>query len=194
MRSVAQLKKSCAALASFSQRNGKNAMSPRQLAEVGKFDGRILATVNDYPGMLAALRARAEELRISRETIDQVAGLPSGYSGKILGIKQVRRLNLISLGPVLGALGIKLVMVEDAAALRDFGGRSNKRHENRVRNNVVNIFRNRSEFSAMGKIGGKNSRKYMDKKTASELGRKAIKARWGKPRVVQVRDASEGVV
>jgi hypothetical protein len=194
MRSVAQLKKSCAALASFSQRNGKNAMSPRQLAEVGKFDGRILATVNDYPGMLAALRARAEELRISRETIDQVAGLPSGYSGKILGIKQVRRLNLISLGPVLGALGIKLVMVEDAAALREFGGRSNKRHENRVRNTVVYFFRNRKEFSEMGKKGGPNSRKYMDKKTASELGRKAIKARWGKPRVVQVRDASEGVV
>jgi len=195
MRSVAQLKKSCAALASFSQRNGKNAMSPRQLAEVGKFDGRILATVNDYPGMLAALRARAEELRISRETIDQVAGLPSGYSGKILGIKQVRRLNLISLGPVLGALGIKLVMVEDAAALREFGGRSNKRHENRVRNTVVYFFRNRKEFSEMGKKGGPNSRKYMDKKTASELGRKAIKARWGKPpRVVQVRDASEGAV
>ena len=194
MRSVAQLKKNCAAAASFSQRNGKR-MAPRQLAEVGKFDGRILATVNDYPGMLAALRARAEELRISRETIDQVAGLPSGYSGKILGIKQVRRLNLISLGPVLGALGIKLVIVEDAAALREFGGRSNKRHENRVRNTVVYFFRNRKEFSEMGKKGGPNSRKYMDKKTASELGRKAIKARWGKPpRVVQVRDASEGVV
>jgi len=199
MLSVAQLKKSCAAAASFSQRNGKR-MAPRQLAEAGKMneavprvDGRILSVFVDYPGMLAALRARAEELRLSRATIDQVAGLPSGYSGKILGIKQVRRLNLISLGPVLGALGIKLVMVEDAAALRDFGGRSNKRHENRVRNNVVNIFRNRSEFSAMGKIGGKNSRKYMDKKTASELGRKAIKARWG-TRVVQVRDASEGVV
>jgi len=145
-------------------------------------DGRILATVTDYAGMLAALRDRADELRLSREAIDQVAGLPSGYSGKILGIGQVRRLNLISLGPVLGALGVKLVMVVDGAALKQFGGRSAKRHENRVRHGVLTqlMMRNRKDFSLMGKVGGANSRRYMTGAAASRLGRKAAKARWRK--------------
>jgi len=145
-------------------------------------DGRVLATVTDYAGMLAALRDRADELRLSREAIDQVAGLPSGYSGKILGIGQVRRLNLISLGPVLGALGVKLVMVVDGAALKQFGSRSAKRHENRVRHGVLTqlMMRNRKDFSLMGKVGGANSRRYMSAEQASKLGRKAIKARWRK--------------
>jgi hypothetical protein len=145
-------------------------------------DGRILATVTDYAGMLAALRDRADELRLSREAIDQVAGLPSGYSGKILGIGQVRRLNLISLGPVLGALGVKLVMVVDGAALEQFGGRSAKRHQNRVRNSVKawQMLRNSKDFAAIGRIGGINRRRNMSAEQASKAGRKAAKARWRK--------------
>ncbi len=153
---------------------------------VPRVGGRILSVFVDYPGMLAALRARTEELRLSREAIDQVAGLPSGYSGKILGIGQVRRLNLISLGPVLGALGIKLVMVEDAAALRDFGGRLDKRKENMVRGSVTHMFKNRAEYREMGRKGRKSQLDKMTPKQKTALGRRLAKARWSKPRVLQV--------
>jgi hypothetical protein len=94
---------------------------------------RQLAEASDYDGLVAAIRMRVEELQISRETINEVAGLPAGYSGKILGLKQRRRLGMISLGPILGALGIKLVVVEDEQALKLVRGRFKKRNENLVR-------------------------------------------------------------
>jgi hypothetical protein len=76
-----------------------------------------LATIRDYSDLVAALRARANALDVSRGTIDEVAGLPSGYAGKLLALVPSKTLGRVSLGPVLGALGVMLVLVEDAAAL-----------------------------------------------------------------------------
>jgi hypothetical protein len=45
---------------------------------------RRLATVHNYHELHAALRARAAELRITREAIDAVAGLQGGYPAKAL--------------------------------------------------------------------------------------------------------------
>jgi hypothetical protein len=40
---------------------------------------------------------------------------------------------MLSLGPLLGALGVKLIMVEDAAALKLVAGRHKKRAEGCMR-------------------------------------------------------------
>ena len=111
-------------------------MAPRQLAEV-----------TDYPGLLVALRSRADELQVARETIDEISGLPARYSGKILGLKQVRRIGMLSLGPLLGALGVKLIMVEDAAALKLVAGRLRKRAEGCVRSATAS-----ASHGGLGKI------------------------------------------
>jgi hypothetical protein len=76
---------------------------------------RQLATISDYDGLIRALRARVDELDISRETIDLVSGLQSGYAAKLLA--QIKGVGRISLGPLLGTLGCVLVLVEDEAAL-----------------------------------------------------------------------------
>jgi hypothetical protein len=62
------------------------------------------------------LRRRADELRLSRRTIDNLSGLPDGYCQKLLGPAKRRKLGMKSLGAILGALGVRLVMVEDPAA------------------------------------------------------------------------------
>ena len=41
--------------------------------------------------------------------------------------------------------------------------------------------------AAMGKIGGKNSRKNMSRQAATEMGRKAAMARWGKKELSTAR-------
>jgi hypothetical protein len=43
-----------------------------------------LATVRTYDELLAALRARTDELQITRDTIDAVGGLPDRYAVKLL--------------------------------------------------------------------------------------------------------------
>jgi hypothetical protein len=69
------------------------------------------------PELLAAIRARRDALNISHETIDDLAGLPAGYTSKLLSPDPIRGIGYMSLGAVLGALGMALIAVEDSAAV-----------------------------------------------------------------------------
>jgi hypothetical protein len=76
--------------------------------------------VQDYVGLRDAVRARVEQLNISRACLDNVAGLPSGLAGKLLSqgeSKDVKRFGLLSLGLVLQATGLKMLLVDDRDAL-----------------------------------------------------------------------------
>jgi hypothetical protein len=80
---------------------------------------RVLAQVTDYAGLVGALRARCAELNLTFDVLDEIAGLADRYSSKLLtpAIKPSRTLGKMSLGAVLGALGLKLIVVEDPVAL-----------------------------------------------------------------------------
>jgi hypothetical protein len=76
-----------------------------------------LATVRDYDQLQQAMRARADNLNINRETIDELAYLPRGYAGKVLATKPSRRIGANLIGDFLRTLGLKLLVVEDADGL-----------------------------------------------------------------------------
>lgn len=93
---------------------------------------RIIGTVRShqgYDGFRGVLRSRAAELRLTRSLLNSISGL--SYVDKILmdsGRKKPgkgqgpRRMNRgigpTSLGPLLGVLGLKMVLVEDAEMLQ----------------------------------------------------------------------------
>ena len=52
-------------------------------------------------------------MRITNETIDEMAGLQPGYTSKQVCRPAMRRLGHVSLGLVLGGLGLKLTISED---------------------------------------------------------------------------------
>lgn len=87
----------------------------------------MTAPIRSMPELVDAVRARRDELNISHETIDNIAGLQSGYTSKLLGPVQLRGFSHMSLGAVLGALGIALVVVEDKEAKAKVEGRWQKR-------------------------------------------------------------------
>jgi hypothetical protein len=151
--------------------------------------GRVIASFSNYDGFIAALRTRANEMRIatSSDNVAHVAGLPDRYLGKLLAPKPIRRIGMISLAPVLAVLGAELWLIEDPEAVRRFGSRLKQRNNNLVRNSVVHLTKTKREYQKMGRIGGPLSRMYMSKERASEIGRKAAQARWSKPRVVKVK-------
>jgi hypothetical protein len=91
---------------------------------------RQLAVIGDYAGLIAALRERAEVLGVSNQTLEATAGLPAGYCGHVLGVKPSRQLGRLSLGLVLGALGVKLIVAEDPEVLERVRGRLVKRRRN----------------------------------------------------------------
>jgi hypothetical protein len=79
--------------------------------------GRVFT---DYQTLVETCRQRADEIGISRLELDRLAGLPQGYSGKLLGrdgagAKQ-KRMWPIGLEALLGTLGLKVLLIEDEAA------------------------------------------------------------------------------
>jgi hypothetical protein len=88
---------------------------------------RVLARVLDYGGLIAALRARTDFLNVSRSEIDRISGLMPGYTAKLLTVPPMRGLGPISLGAILSALGLALLVVEDADTTHRFTTKLAKR-------------------------------------------------------------------
>ena len=81
---------------------------------------RIIGTVcshDGYAGLQAAFRARAESLELSRERLDEGSGLQSGYVGKLLARVPIKGIGRTSLGPLMGVLAVKILIVEDTDLL-----------------------------------------------------------------------------
>jgi hypothetical protein len=102
------------------EREKPAAVQPKAVAAVavGQPARRLTAvarTIADYAEFLQAIRDRADEMQMSRLEIDHQAGLQDGYSGKTLGPAKRRAYGMRSLGPTLGALGLRLLLVEDTA-------------------------------------------------------------------------------
>ena len=90
-------------------------MTERTLGEV--------TTLNGYAGMIAIFRARFDELGITGETCDYLGGLAAGHTTKLLTRDHMKRFGPVTLGAILGVLGIKLVALVDEEALEQISKR-----------------------------------------------------------------------
>lgn len=90
-------------------------------------------TIADEADLVAALRARAEELNVSRAEIDRVAGLPSGYAGKMLCIPPIKYAGPQSFWNIAGALGLAVQLVVDPEATARFAGKMDQRDTKNAR-------------------------------------------------------------
>jgi hypothetical protein len=77
----------------------------------------VLAEVRNLSELHRALRERSEALNLSRNGLDALAGLETGYSAKVLAQNPARCLGPVSLPALLGALGLKLLVVIDEQAM-----------------------------------------------------------------------------
>lgn len=77
---------------------------------------KVLASFTGYSELIEALKVRCSSLNMTREILDELAELPSGYSGKLLGGAQVKSLGSLSLPAILNATGTRLQLIEDEAA------------------------------------------------------------------------------
>ena len=111
----------------------------------------------------AILRARFAALGVSLETVDHIAGLPTRYTAKVIGLQPTRRFGQFSLDGLLGAAGVMLVVVEDAEALDRVRNRLdapgavdyNRRSETHDRDQI-----NTADFMRkIGRLGGRKAPK-----------------------------------
>jgi hypothetical protein len=68
--------------------------------------------------LVAAFRACRDERGLTHERIDDLAGFPSGYAGKLMCDPPIKNLGWSSFGLGLGAFGKMLLMVDDPEQIR----------------------------------------------------------------------------
>jgi hypothetical protein len=151
---------------------------------------RRLAVVRSYYELVDAFRARVLELDTDYEEVDRVAGYTDTYTSKLLSPRPSRNFGEVSLGSMLGALGLELHVVEDPVGT----AKARARLKRRVFASVVTqpknapvVFRlSRRHFSRIGKLG---AAAYMTKLTPekrSAIARNASLKRWHKPRIQEI--------
>jgi hypothetical protein len=74
--------------------------------------------IRGMPDLLDALRARREELQLTCERLDDIAGFPGGYSAKLLAKNPIKNLGWLSFGLALDSMGVALVMVENPEQIK----------------------------------------------------------------------------
>ena len=135
----------------------------------------------------AVLRARFAALGVSFETVDHVAGLPTRYCAKVLGLQPTRSFGQISLDALLGAAGIKLVAFEDTEALDRVRSRlaplQRIDHTAAPKRKIVVKF-TREFMAEIGRLGGsKSNANRIRKQQRSLINRANALKRWQRPRV-----------
>jgi hypothetical protein len=144
---------------------------------------RQLGIARSYGELHQILRDRAHELDVSRLTLDDAAGLTGGHASKLLAPTPSRCLGATSMGLMLGAMGLALVVVEDAEALKRIQAKLPKRRASAVRPAVDAgpVSMAQALRNALRRNGRKGARARMTTLTPeqrSNIARQAARARW----------------
>jgi hypothetical protein len=85
-------------------------------APIPATEQRAIAVVRSYDDLRIALRAWCSEIGMTRVELDEQAGLADGHSGKLLSPRAVKTFGRVSLGRILAATGLVLVLAMDVDA------------------------------------------------------------------------------
>jgi hypothetical protein len=146
---------------------------------------RVIAVARDYDQLITAIRARRDELQVTHITIDEVAGLQGGYAGKLLCDPPIKLLGKVSFGCVLGALGLAVVLVQDNDALKKVQDRLVTRKHRKMRPDRSHTWFTAENAREMAKRRAAK----MSAKERSASASKAARARWRKPRLIEITPA-----
>jgi hypothetical protein len=129
------------------------------------------------------LRARADSINISRLQIDRHANFPDGYSSKVLSPQPTKKLSIEGICKLAPALGLDLALVENETYLLRIRSRSPPRDSSHAKHaGTVHIVFSKRHMLKNSKKGGQNSRKYVSKRRATMLARKAANTHWDRVR------------
>jgi hypothetical protein len=150
-------------------------------------DGRTLA---GYDVLIGAFRSRIVELETHMEAVDEVAGLPTRYTGKLLAFKFA--LGRTSLTPLLGALGLKLaVMIDDDADYKIKEGLNGLKKRGTKGSKLNNTgFRTGFENPRIARLARAKQITISSSKYRSMSARIAVCARWQKYRARKAAEAA----
>jgi hypothetical protein len=154
---------------------------PRQIA--------VVTSQGGYAAFMLAFRKRADDLGLTRETIDAISGLQSGYASKLLAPVPIRAIGPETLGPLLGSLAMRIVLEIDEEMLAQLKPRMVKTARPRKHASAGMLPLKRLKPRGYWRKSGvwsnvMNSRRALVLTPAkrSAIARKAARARWKRKR------------
>jgi hypothetical protein len=143
-----------------------------------------LGECRDYDDLRAALRARCEALNISRLELDRISGIANGYSSCVLSDTARKHIGAQTIGPLLAALGLKLLVVEDPDMVAKYTVRAEPRFGSMAHTNTRQLGRttmHRAKIALLtefGRRGGHARFAKLSDAERTELGRRGAAKRW----------------
>jgi hypothetical protein len=147
--------------------------------------------IRSMPEVLDAARKRRDELNISHETIDAIAGFSAGYTSKLLAPEPMKNLGNMSFEGLFGALGIAFVVVSDPEQAAKVSARWQPRKrpqklpasipasiECEVPVTVQISHDLVAKLRGMASFGGKARAAKLSRRRRKAIARKAILTRW----------------
>lgn len=147
---------------------------------------RQIATVQDYDGLIDAVRLVMELRGVTCEELDAQSGLQPGYTGKLTGPGRIKNLGPLSMGLVLQTLGIKLHVVVDDVKIAKVPEERTKRvraaRRARPSSRATERKFPQELFATLGRRSGSRRMTSVPAHVRRRVARKAARARWRKER------------
>jgi hypothetical protein len=137
-----------------------------------------------------AARTRITELGITYETVDEIAGFPARYTGKLLAEPPMRNLSLDSMFALLGAIALTPQLEHDEKRLEKLQKRmqwAQRRREGpqykprmlaAAKHKPVTIYFTTDFMAQLGAMGGVARAKKLTSARRKSIARKAALVRW----------------
>lgn len=140
---------------------------------------RVLARLDDFDGLIGVLRARRIAMGLSQLALEDKAGLTGGYVGKLegsVGKPNSRSIGRESLPLLLGALGLRLAVVDGVAGIASVAGH---RPQRQAGQGVAGL-RDTNFMREIGQRGAWKTNARLNARQRQANGRKGAKVRWRK--------------
>lgn len=147
-----------------------------------------IATVTDHASLVEAFRTIKERLGLSNAFCDDIGGLTSGYTDKVLGPARTKNIGQVTFDVFCTLFAVKFVMVHDVEAANRMASRWEQRETSHVRLTPSRVSAKVIEsakphiFSEMGKRSAIKRMTCSTVEQRSKIARKAARARWRKHR------------
>jgi hypothetical protein len=147
---------------------------------------RRIAVVRSYDDLVVALRGRVDELKVAQIGLDEELHLARGHVNKLIGPVPVKSLGRETLGPIIQALGLVMILEEDPIALQIAARMARrKRKQSNADDGMLTLKRRKPRgYWRKDKAWGRTlaARRFLILSPARRrmIARRAAKARWKK--------------
>lgn len=143
-------------------------------------------TIDHHNALLTYIRQRIEELNLNYATVEELAGLQSGYLTKVLAEPPPKRLGWEFGFYVLTALGVKIQLAVCPKLIEIYSKRWTARRMRKPARSAPGVFVGTQDFyKALGRMGG-IARSQLPKANLSAINRRAAIKRWQRVREQKV--------